>query len=89
LMLGMFVTLCWCAPSTQWLNLNKLSVVVLAYLMVKTTSASSDFVTAYEHFNAPEWDGDPQEPVAVTSRRSGERDCKCLQQMTWAKVTKI
>jgi type I restriction enzyme R subunit len=32
-----------------------------------------DFVKAYEHFNDPEWDGEPQEPVAVTSRRSGEK----------------
>ena len=31
-----------------------------------------DFVKAYEHFNDPEWDGEPQEPVAVTSRRSRE-----------------
>ena len=27
-----------------------------------------DFVKAYEHFNDPEWDGEPQEPVRVTSR---------------------
>jgi type I restriction enzyme, R subunit len=27
-----------------------------------------DFVKAYEHFKDPEWDGEPQEPVAVTSR---------------------
>lgn len=32
-----------------------------------------DFVKAYEHFNDPEWDGEPQEPVAVTSRRSGDK----------------
>jgi len=31
-----------------------------------------DFVKAYEHFNDPEWDGEPQEPVRVTSRRTGE-----------------
>ncbi|PSB39990.1 restriction endonuclease subunit R [filamentous cyanobacterium Phorm 46] len=31
-----------------------------------------DFVKAYEHFNDPEWDGEPQEPVAVTPRRSGK-----------------
>ncbi len=31
-----------------------------------------DFVKAYEHFNDPAWDGDPQEPVRVTSRRTGE-----------------
>jgi type I restriction enzyme R subunit len=31
-----------------------------------------DFVKAYEHFNDPEWDGEPQEPVKVTSRRTGE-----------------
>jgi type I restriction enzyme R subunit len=29
-----------------------------------------DFVRAYEHFNDPEWDGEPQEPVRVTSRRT-------------------
>ncbi|AFZ15751.1 Type I site-specific deoxyribonuclease (plasmid) [Crinalium epipsammum PCC 9333] len=28
-----------------------------------------DFVRAYEHFNDPEWDGEPQEPVIVTNRR--------------------
>jgi type I restriction enzyme, R subunit len=28
-----------------------------------------DFVKAYEHFNDPEWDGDPQEPVVVTTRQ--------------------
>lgn len=28
-----------------------------------------DFVEAYEHFNDPEWDGEPQEPVCVTSPR--------------------
>ncbi len=26
-----------------------------------------DFVKAYEHFNDPEWDGEPQEPVATTT----------------------
>jgi type I restriction enzyme, R subunit len=31
-----------------------------------------DFVKAYEHFNDPEWDGDPQEPVVVTSRAERE-----------------
>lgn len=31
-----------------------------------------DFVKAYEHFNDPEWDGEPQEPVRVTSRRARE-----------------
>jgi type I restriction enzyme, R subunit len=31
-----------------------------------------DFVKAYEHFNDPEWDGDPQEPVVVTSRTERE-----------------
>ena len=31
-----------------------------------------DFVEAYEHFNDPEWDGEPQEPVRVTSRRARE-----------------
>ncbi|MGQ4648126.1 EcoAI/FtnUII family type I restriction enzme subunit R [Lyngbya aestuarii] len=36
-----------------------------------------DFVKAYEHFNDPEWDGEPQEPVRVTSQRTrqpGDRD---------------
>jgi len=36
-----------------------------------------DFVQAYEHFNDPEWDGEPQEPVMVTTRRTrqpGDRD---------------
>jgi type I restriction enzyme, R subunit len=31
-----------------------------------------DFVKAYEHFNDPEWDGDPQEPVVVKTRAEGE-----------------
>jgi type I restriction enzyme, R subunit len=31
-----------------------------------------DFVKAYEHFNDPEWDGDPQEPVVVTTRTERE-----------------
>jgi len=31
-----------------------------------------DFVEAYEHFNDPEWDGEPQEPVVVASRRVRE-----------------
>jgi type I restriction enzyme, R subunit len=31
-----------------------------------------DFVKAYEHFNDPEWDGDPQEPVVVTTRAERE-----------------
>ncbi|WP_416673422.1 EcoAI/FtnUII family type I restriction enzme subunit R [Egbenema bharatensis] len=31
-----------------------------------------DFVEAYEHFNDPEWDGEPQEPVRVTSDRVRE-----------------
>lgn len=31
-----------------------------------------DFVEAYEHFNDPEWDGEPQEPVRVTTRRTRE-----------------
>ncbi|HEY9783130.1 MAG TPA: DEAD/DEAH box helicase family protein [Leptolyngbyaceae cyanobacterium] len=36
-----------------------------------------DFVKAYEHFNDPEWDGEPQEPVRGTSRptrQPGDRD---------------
>nr|WP_228043670.1 type I restriction endonuclease subunit R [Dolichospermum sp. LEGE 00246] len=31
-----------------------------------------DFVKAYEHFNDPEWDGEPQEPVKVTNRKARE-----------------
>ncbi|MBE9220628.1 EcoAI/FtnUII family type I restriction enzme subunit R [Dolichospermum flos-aquae] len=31
-----------------------------------------DFVKAYEHFNDPEWDGEPQEPVKVTNRKAQE-----------------
>ncbi|MFH1690566.1 MAG: DEAD/DEAH box helicase family protein [Candidatus Eisenbacteria bacterium] len=30
-----------------------------------------DFVRAYEHFNDPEWDGEPEEPVPVTPRPTG------------------
>jgi type I restriction enzyme R subunit len=30
-----------------------------------------DFVKAYEHFNDPEWDGDPMEPVAHEPRGGG------------------
>jgi type I restriction enzyme, R subunit len=33
-----------------------------------------DFVEAYEHFNDPEWDGEPQEPVRVTTRRVRESE---------------
>ena len=31
-----------------------------------------DFVKAYEHFNDPEWDGEPAEPVPPTPRGGGE-----------------
>ena len=31
-----------------------------------------DFVEAYAHFNDPEWDGEPQEPVRVTTQRVRE-----------------
>ena len=31
-----------------------------------------DFVEAYEHFNDPEWDGEPAEPVPVISRKHNE-----------------
>lgn len=31
-----------------------------------------DFVKAYEHFNDPEWDGEPAEPVEPKPRPSGE-----------------
>ena len=33
-----------------------------------------DFVRAYEHFNDPEWDGDPVAPVPVVPRAGGEDD---------------
>ena len=33
-----------------------------------------DFVKAYEHFNDPEWDGEPLEPDPRTPRRPGEPD---------------
>ncbi len=29
-----------------------------------------DFVKAYEHFNDPEWDGEPQEPIKVTNKKA-------------------
>ncbi len=32
-----------------------------------------DFVKAYEHFNDPEWDGEPMEPVVRRSRVQGSR----------------
>ncbi|NEU80683.1 type I restriction endonuclease subunit R [Nostoc sp. UIC 10630] len=35
-----------------------------------------DFVKAYEHFNDPEWDGEPQEPVLVKNTRGGEESDK-------------
>ncbi|MCC5662505.1 DEAD/DEAH box helicase family protein [Nostoc sp. CHAB 5784] len=35
-----------------------------------------DFVKAYEHFNDPEWDGEPQEPVLVKISRGGEESDK-------------
>ncbi len=31
-----------------------------------------DFVKAYEHFNDPEWDGEPAEPVPATPRTGGD-----------------
>ena len=31
-----------------------------------------DFVKAYEHFNDPEWDGEPAEPVPITPRNPRE-----------------
>ena len=33
-----------------------------------------DFVEAYEHFNDPEWDGEPAEPVPVISRKHNEAE---------------
>ena len=35
-----------------------------------------DFVKAYEHFNDPEWDGEPQEPVLVEISRVREESGK-------------
>lgn len=35
-----------------------------------------DFVKAYEHFNDPEWDGEPAEPVEITSTGGGSDDGK-------------
>ncbi|HEV3374602.1 MAG TPA: DEAD/DEAH box helicase family protein [Candidatus Acidoferrum sp.] len=32
-----------------------------------------DFVKAYEHFNDPEWDGEPLEPVVATPRTKGDK----------------
>ncbi|MBN3945201.1 MAG: DEAD/DEAH box helicase family protein [Nostoc sp. NMS7] len=32
-----------------------------------------DFVKAYEHFNDPEWDGEPQEPVVVKKREGVDK----------------
>src|SRR5580692_9025465 len=31
-----------------------------------------DFVRAYEHFTAPEWDGEPMEPIATKPRAKGD-----------------
>lgn len=33
-----------------------------------------DFVKAYEHFNDPEWDGEPAEPVPATPRAPGVKE---------------
>ena len=33
-----------------------------------------DFVKAYEHFNDPEWDGEPMEPEPVTRRPEREKE---------------
>ncbi|HEX4408001.1 MAG TPA: DEAD/DEAH box helicase family protein [Xanthobacteraceae bacterium] len=33
-----------------------------------------DFVKAYEHFNDPEWDGEPMEPTPVKPRAGSEKD---------------
>jgi len=35
-----------------------------------------DFVKAYEHFNDPEWDGEPQEPVLVKDSRELQKSDK-------------
>ena len=33
-----------------------------------------DFVKAYEHFNDPEWDGEPMEPAPARPREPGEKE---------------
>ena len=33
-----------------------------------------DFVKAYEHFNDPEWDGEPMEPTPARPRKPGEKE---------------
>ena len=33
-----------------------------------------DFVKAYEHFNDPEWDGEPLEPARSSRGRSGDQE---------------
>jgi type I restriction enzyme, R subunit len=35
-----------------------------------------DFVKAYEHFNDPEWDGEPMEPVVVSPKPPKEPGCE-------------
>jgi type I restriction enzyme, R subunit len=35
-----------------------------------------DFVKAYEHFNDPEWDGEPLEPVVTASKKPSEKPDK-------------
>jgi len=34
-----------------------------------------DFVKAYEHFNDPEWDGEPEDPLSCST--CGQRPCVC------------
>jgi type I restriction enzyme R subunit len=35
-----------------------------------------DFVKAYEHFNDPEWDGEPMEPTAATPKQPKQPGCE-------------
>ncbi|MFC1544593.1 EcoAI/FtnUII family type I restriction enzme subunit R [Gemmatimonadota bacterium] len=39
-----------------------------------------DFVKAYEHFNDPEWDGEPADPEACP--KCGSHPCQCVKQPT-------
>jgi type I restriction enzyme R subunit len=37
-----------------------------------------DFVKAYEHFNDPEWDGEPQAPLFVKDPRGGRNQVNTM-----------
>jgi type I restriction enzyme, R subunit len=43
----------------------------------KTYFTIYDFVRAYEHFNDPEWDGEPLEPEPTVCATCGESPCTC------------